>query len=133
LPKRPIDVHVGTRLRQRRVLLGQNQATLGKALGLTFQQIQKYENGANRISASKLYEFATVLDVPISYFFEHAAGSERQLANTRNASAQEAADFSEKREVLELVRAYYKIRNARVRNSIRAMVMSLGATRRRAL
>src|SRR5580704_10009108 len=65
----PIDVHVGKRIRMRRLLLGMNQETLATALGLTFQQVQKYEGGANRVSASRLSAMADILDVPISYFF----------------------------------------------------------------
>ena len=66
----PIDVHVGARLRQRRTLLGMNQTKLGEAIGLTFQQVQKYERGANRISASRLFNLSRVLDVPVQFFFD---------------------------------------------------------------
>ncbi len=66
----PVDVHVGARVRQRRVLQGMTQTDLANALGLTFQQVQKYENGRNRISASRLFELSQVLDVPIQYFFD---------------------------------------------------------------
>ncbi len=66
----PIDAHVGRRLRLRRTLLGMNQSALGQAVGLTFQQIQKYERGANRIGSSRLYQFCQVLDVPVSFFFD---------------------------------------------------------------
>ncbi len=66
----PIDVHVGARVRQRRTLLGMNQTVLGKALGVSFQQVQKYENGTNRVSASRLYDLSRVLDVSIEHFFE---------------------------------------------------------------
>ena len=68
----PVDLHVGTRLRLRRKLLGMSLSTLADAVGLTFQQIQKYENGSNRVSASKLFEFAGALDVPVGFFFEGA-------------------------------------------------------------
>src|ERR1700722_3677384 len=75
----PIDVHVGSRVRLRRTLLGMSQEKLGNAIGLTFQQVQKYERGANRIGASRLYDLSHVLDVPVSYFFEEmpSVGSER--------------------------------------------------------
>ena len=66
----PIDVHVGSRLRMRRNMLGMSQEKLGEAVGLTFQQIQKYERGANRVGASRLYQFARVLDVPVSFFYD---------------------------------------------------------------
>src|SRR5712671_7409467 len=65
-----VDIHVGARMRQRRTLLGMSQTKLGDAVGLTFQQIQKYERGSNRVSSSRLFEFAKVLDVPVSYFFD---------------------------------------------------------------
>ncbi len=65
----PVDVHVGARVRTRRLLIGMNQETLARALGLTFQQVQKYEGGANRVSASRLSQIAEILGVPISYFF----------------------------------------------------------------
>lgn len=66
----PIDVHVGTRIRLRRTLLGMSQERLGEALGLTFQQVQKYERGINRVGASRLFDLSRVLDVPISFFFD---------------------------------------------------------------
>ncbi len=66
----PVDMHVGLRMRQRRALLGMSQTALGNSVGLTFQQVQKYERGSNRMGSSRLYEFAKVLDVPVSYFFD---------------------------------------------------------------
>ncbi len=66
----PVDVHVGARLRVRRTLLGMNQTKLGEAIGVSFQQMQKYERGTNRISASRLYDLARLLDVPVEYFFD---------------------------------------------------------------
>src|SRR5512143_3127512 len=71
----PIDVHVGSRVRLRRTLLGMSQGRLGDAIGLTFQQVQKYERGTNRVSSSRLFDLARVLDVPVSYFFEEMAAS----------------------------------------------------------
>ena len=117
-----VDMHVGARMRQRRTLLGMNQAKLGAAVGLTFQQIQKYEFGSNRISASRLFEFAKILDVPVSYFFNEMppnALSGRPMEQTK--------DPLFKRETMELVRAYYKIREGRVRNRILEMVKVVGA------
>jgi len=73
----PVDVHVGARMRLRRVLLGMSQEKMGEAIGLTFQQIQKYERGANRIGASRLFDLAQVLDVPVSYFFDDMPDSVR--------------------------------------------------------
>src|SRR5215471_81556 len=122
----PVDVHVGARMRQRRTLLGMSQEKLGTAVGLTFQQIQKYERGSNRIGASRLFEFAKVLDVPVSYFFNEmpskTLGGRPVSGRDRKASG-EAATEQEKdspieREALELVRAYYKIRLSSVRKRI---------------
>jgi transcriptional regulator with XRE-family HTH domain len=126
----PVDVHVGARLRQRRALLGMSQTTLGKAVGLTFQQVQKYERGSNRISSSRLFEFAKVLDVPISHFFsemipEVAKGKRKPGRPKTKASGE--TDINTKRETLELVRAYYKIRNQGVREQIRGMVQALAS------
>jgi transcriptional regulator with XRE-family HTH domain len=111
----PADVHVGARVRLRRTMLGMSQEKLGEALGLTFQQVQKYERGANRVGASRLWEMSRVLDVPVSYFFEELDGG----------ATQGAADGSElegnpmtKRETLELVRAYYRISDPAVRRRI---------------
>ena len=86
----PVDVHVGARVRTRRLLIGMNQETLAKALGLTFQQVQKYEGGANRVSASRLSQIADVLGVPISYFFsdlEPDGADAEPAASWRRASA----------------------------------------------
>ena len=66
----PIDIHVGSRVRLRRILMGMSQTKLGKALGVTFQQVQKYERGANRIGSSRLYHLSQILDVPVSFFFD---------------------------------------------------------------
>jgi len=125
----PVDVHVGARMRQRRTLLGMSQEKLGTAVGLTFQQIQKYERGSNRIGSSRLYEFAKVLDVPVSYFFDempsNALSGRPMSGRGRKGGFGEAGTPFEqekdpliKRETLELVRAYYKIREGRVRKRI---------------
>ena len=123
----PVDVHVGSRMRQRRALLGMSQTALGKAVGLTFQQVQKYERGANRMGSSRLFEFAKVLDVPISFFFEEmdpeTASNRRKPGRPRSKQAE--PDVNTKRETLELVRAYYKIHNEDVRKQIRGMVQEL--------
>jgi transcriptional regulator with XRE-family HTH domain len=132
----PIDVHVGKRIHQRRALLGLSQTSLGKAAGLTFQQVQKYERGANRLSASRLFEFARILDVPVDYFF---AEMDRQTARTptRDRSRKVKGDTVHespgrddpltKRETLQLVRAYFKIRNAAVRREVASVIKALGA------
>ena len=133
----PVDVHVGARVRQRRALLGMSQTNLGSAVGLTFQQIQKYERGSNRISSSRLFEFAKVLDVPVSFFFEEMPSNVlagRPMSGRGKKGFGEAAtpfehekDPLAKRETLELVRAYYKIRESRVRKRIFEMVKAVGA------
>ena len=126
----PVDVHVGTRLRQRRALLGMSQTALGNAVGLTFQQVQKYERGSNRISSSRLFEFAKVLDVPVSHFFDEMtpepAKGKRKVGRPKTKASGET-DINTKRETLELVRAYYKIRNEGVRRHIRNMVQALAS------
>src|SRR5215213_1905468 len=124
------------RMRQRRSLLGMSQTKVGDAVALTFQQIQKYERGSNRIGSSRLYEFAKVLDVPVSYFFDEMpsnALSGRPMAGRgRNGFGEAGTPFEQekdpliKRETLELVRACYKIREGRVRKRIFEMVKAVG-------
>ncbi|HEU0071715.1 MAG TPA: helix-turn-helix transcriptional regulator [Alphaproteobacteria bacterium] len=134
----PVDIHVGRRLRQRRALLGLSQEKLGRAIGLTFQQIQKYERGANRIGASRLLQLSRALAVPIAYFFEDAPGAtpargrkaDGKLkagphAAPRGAAQDVARDPFAKRETLELVRAYYAISNPFVRKRVLELVRAL--------
>jgi transcriptional regulator with XRE-family HTH domain len=132
-----VDTHVGARMRQRRTLLGMSQTKLGDAVGLTFQQIQKYERGSNRVSSSRLFEFAKVLDVPVAYFFDempaNALSGRPMSGRGRKGFGEAGTPFEQdkdpliKRETLELVRAYYKIREARVRKRIYEMVRAVGA------
>ena len=119
----PVDVHVGMRLRQRRTLLGMSQEKLAKAFGVSFQQVQKYERGANRISASRLHLLTKILDVPVSYFFEGLPTSvqERPLP-----AEPEAPDRMTSRETLELVRAYYRILDPGVRKRLVDLARALG-------
>lgn len=129
----PIDVHVGTRVRLRRTLLGLSQERLGEALGLTFQQIQKYERGVNRIGASRLFDLARVLDVPIGFFFDDMPGGPNgnlSAHRSRIAGFSETQDAFEndtlnKRETLELVRAYYRITEPAVRKRVFELIKSL--------
>jgi transcriptional regulator with XRE-family HTH domain len=120
-------------MRQRRTLLGMSQEKLGTAVGLTFQQIQKYERGSNRIGSSRLFEFAKVLDVPVSYFFDEMPANALSGRGRKGGFGEAATPFEQekdpliKRETLELVRAYYKIREARVRKRIFEMVKAVGA------
>lgn len=122
---RPVDVHVGSRVRLRRTMLGMSQEKLGQALGLTFQQVQKYERGTNRVGASRLWELSKILDVPVSFFFDDmpsdvaATGGRAVPAGLAEESeAVYETDALAKRETLELVRAYYKIINPKVRKRV---------------
>jgi transcriptional regulator with XRE-family HTH domain len=129
----PIDVHVGTRVRLRRTLLGMSQEKLGEALGLTFQQVQKYERGVNRIGASRLFDLARVLDVPIGFFFDDLPDAMGGMNRNRVAGFAEAQDgFEEdtlhRRETLELVRAYYRITDPAVRKRVFELIKSLTPT-----
>jgi transcriptional regulator with XRE-family HTH domain len=116
----PIDVHVGSRVRLRRTLLGMSQEKLGEAIGLTFQQVQKYERGANRVGASRLYDLARVLDVPVSFFFDdlkpETAAPEASAGGGHGAPGE--PDPMMRRETLELVRAYYRIPDAQIRRRL---------------
>jgi len=120
----PIDIHVGNKLRLRRTLLGLSQERLGDEVGLTFQQIQKYERGANRVGASRLYQFSRILDVPVAFFFEdmpneirsHEGQMDWGLSDEKQDEL--APDPMARRETLELVRAYFRIADPKVRNCL---------------
>ena len=128
---RPVDAHVGSRVRLRRTMLGMSQEKLGQAIGLTFQQVQKYERGTNRIGSSRLYELSKVLDVPVSFFFDdmspeiEASVGVRGPIYTDDAGPEYEADALAKRETLELVRAYYRIRSPKVRKRMFELTKSL--------
>ena len=127
----PIDIHVGRRVRLRRTLLGLSQGKLGEAIGLTFQQVQKYERGTNRVSASRLYALSHVLDVPVPYFFEDMPpeisdkGGKPVPGLAEGIKKKTSADLLTKRETLELVRAYYRIKDPNVRKRLYDLVKSL--------
>ena len=116
----PVDVHVGARIRMRRLLLGMNQESLAKALGLTFQQVQKYEGGSNRVSASRLSSVAKILGVPVGYFYSDLpqdtddAGDDRQWR-----------EYLQRPETIELIRAYYAIRDSKTRSNFLELVKSV--------
>ena len=128
----PVDMHVGARLRQRRTLLGMNQTKLGDAIGLTFQQVQKYERGANRISASRLFDLSRVFDVPVQFFFDDmpnaVAASLPALGGGRAKKMPSyEPDPMATRETMELVRAYYKITDPEIRKRLYELTKALGA------
>ncbi len=128
----PVDVHVGSRLRLRRKLLGMTQTDLGDAIGVRFQQVQKYESGKNRVSASRLCDLARVLHVPIDFFFEDMPTAVAAIspATKGRGKAKKLTGYELdpmiKRETLELVRAYYKIEDADVRQRVRELTKVLG-------
>ena len=133
----PIDVHVGSRIRLRRTLLGMSQERLGDALGLTFQQVQKYERGANRVGASRLFDLSRVLDVPVSFFFDdlpapYAAAGARSSSQQVSGFAESqdgfggADDLFTRKETIDLVRAYYRISELPVRKRVLDLIKSMG-------
>ncbi len=130
----PIDVHVGSRIRLRRTLLGMSQERLGESLGLTFQQVQKYERGVNRVGASRLFDLSRVLDVPISFFFDDMpdslAANFGGVPNRRAGSVETQDPFGDdtlsRRETLELVRAYYRITDPSIRKRVFDLIKSMG-------
>ena len=127
----PIDVHVGNRVRMRRMLVGMSQEKLGDALGLTFQQVQKYEKGANRVSASRLYQMAASLGVPIQFFFDDMpvtiqTGNTDGMAESDNAGL--LMDFLNSSEGFQLGRAFSTIKDPTVRRRVLDLVKSLSAT-----
>jgi transcriptional regulator with XRE-family HTH domain len=120
----PIDIHVGKRIRMRRLLLGMTQDTLATRLGVTFQQLQKYETGFNRVSASRLSEVADNLRVPIGYFFGEL-DNDAQTPAERQSGRRMALP-----ETLELIRLYYAIPDENVRQQFLAMVKAVAKSRR---
>ena len=134
----PVDVHVGGRIRLRRTLMGMSQERLGDALGLTFQQVQKYERGVNRVGASRLFDLSRVLDVPISFFYDNmpeplgvSGGSGMKPTRAVSGFAEQQASFGHDdtqntRETLELVRAYYRISDPSVRKRVFDLMKSMG-------
>lgn len=122
----PIDTYVGSRVRQRRTMLGMNQEALAKRLDLSFQQIQKYERGTNRIGSSRLFHISQILDVPINFFFEAVAKNEgRRTGGSEPKAVPEIANFQSKRETLDLVRAFTKISDPTVRKRILEMAKAM--------
>jgi transcriptional regulator with XRE-family HTH domain len=125
----PIDIHVGSRVRFRRMLLGMNQEKLGEKLGLTFQQVQKYEKGINRIGASRLFDLAQVLGVSVQFFYEEAPASEPKQGASDVVAEQpdehSIVAFLRSRDGLELNKAFVRISDAKARRAIVELVRSL--------
>ena len=129
----PIDIHVGSRVYLRRNLLGLSQGTLGKDIGVSFQQVQKYERGVNRIGASRLFILSRVLDVPVSFFFEDmpsdAASARRVKVFSERMAGELDHDLLSKRETVELIRAYCGVTDLRLRKRLLGLMKDYGGTR----
>ena len=127
----PIDLHVGQRVRTRRNLLSMSQEKLAEALGITFQQVQKYENGVNRVSSSRLFNIAKIMGVSIDYFFEGFDESPStpalRAAEEKGTAFKDGGDIMNSRETINLVRHYYAIEDNAVRKKVLEMIKSLGA------
>lgn len=135
-----VDVHVGQRLRVRRSLLGMSQEKLAEAIGITFQQIQKYERGTNRVSAGRLYQFSKILGVPIAYFYDQfgeliapkpAMGfglsdqDQEAFQGPAPSSKDGEADLMNRRETIALVRSYYSIQDEKIRKDVLKLIKSM--------
>jgi transcriptional regulator with XRE-family HTH domain len=120
----PVDEFVGKRLRERRTLMGLSQEGLAKTVGITFQQVQKYERGTNRMSASRLYEFAHVLDISVAFFFEGYRDAS-MLEGMQEASVAFEHEDKLGREVLELTKAYHRIPNQKTRRAVNDLIRSI--------
>ena len=124
----PTDIHVGGRIRMRRNMLGMSQEKLGEKLGITFQQIQKYEKGTNRVGASRLQAIASILDVPVAFFFADAPGQEpTELTGMSEGKSHFVVDFINSGEGLQLNRAFARITDAKIRRRIIDLVKALAA------
>ena len=130
----PVDVHVGGRVKLRRTLLGFSQEELADAVGVTFQQVQKYERGTNRMGASRIFDMSTVLDVSVSYFYEDMPKEIRARNSVESTPPSESFKTSNdselslytKRETLELVRYYFQIPDKKIRTELMDLIQSLG-------
>ena len=125
----PIDIHVGSRIRLRRTMLSMSQEKLGEALGITYQQIQKYEKGTNRVGASRLQNISAVLNVPVSFFFEDAPGEQvsEQVGLSEASSSNYVVDFLSSSEGLQLNRAFIKIEDPKIRRKIIDLTKALAS------
>ena len=124
----PVDKYVGSRVRMRRIMLGMSQEKLGEALGLTFQQVQKYEKGTNRVGASRIQQISEILQVPVSFLFEGGPSGLASVDNIADASSPAyISDFLATSEGLALTRAFTRISDAKLRRSIVDMVEQIAA------
>jgi transcriptional regulator with XRE-family HTH domain len=124
----PVDRYVGSRVRMRRIMLGMSQEKLGEALGLTFQQVQKYEKGTNRVGASRIQQIAEILQVPVSFLFEGGpSGMANAEGSTEAPSPSYVSDFLATSEGLALTRAFTRIGDAKLRRSIVELVEQIAA------
>jgi transcriptional regulator with XRE-family HTH domain len=124
----PVDKYVGSRVRMRRIMLGMSQEKLGEALGLTFQQVQKYEKGTNRVGASRIQQISEILQVPVSFLFEGGpSGTSSAGSFSEGASPAYVSDFLATSEGLALTRAFTRITDAKLRRSIVEMVEQIAA------
>ncbi len=125
----PVDVYVGRRLRQKRTIAGLSQEAVGKEVGITFQQVQKYERGINRMGSSRLYDFAKVLKVQISYFFDgygdYAVGEGKALGLAEAPATSFEHEKMDDRETLEVLRAYYRIKNPMLRKRVIELIKAM--------
>ena len=126
-PPNPVDRHVGSRVRMRRIMLGMSQEKLGEGLGLTFQQIQKYEKGTNRIGASRIQQISEILQVPVSFLFEGSPGSSNAKSFGEAPSPTYVADFLATSEGLALTRAFTRIADSKLRRSIVDLVEQIAS------
>jgi len=124
----PVDKYVGSRVRMRRIMLGMSQEKLGEALGLTFQQVQKYEKGTNRVGASRIQQISEILQVPVSFLFEGGpSGTISGEGFSEGTSPAYVSDFLATSEGLALTRAFTRITDAKLRRSIVDMVEQIAA------
>ena len=121
----PTDQHVGSRVRMRRMMLAMSQGKLGAALGLTFQQVQKYENGTNRMGASRLQQMSDILQVPVAFFFEGAPNASEPRGDGSALSVAQIDDFVSNSDGLRLIGAFMRIDNAAVRRRIVMLVQEI--------
>lgn len=125
-----MDIHVGQRIRVRRALLGLSQEKLAEAIGITFQQVQKYERGTNRVSAGRLFQLSSILEVPISYFFDQSANQRQNIlaqgfSDNEQTPFDSGEDLMQRKETLDLIRIYYSVESPEARKDIMTFIKSM--------